>query len=94
MEEHMTPFISSLRHSNGPASKQAVSYLMWLCSEPYIHSMQAGLIMESMQRSTASSLLQARIRHCQLRWQAGLQQYAQVVPSASSRLMMRVDLEG
>lgn len=35
--------------------------------------------MESVQRSTASSLLQARIRHCQLRWQAGLQQYVQAV---------------
>ena len=35
--------------------------------------------MESVQRSTASSLLQSRIRHCQLRWQAGLQQYVQDV---------------
>lgn len=52
---------------------------MWFCSEPYIHSMQAGLIMESVLRSAAPSLLQARIRHCQLRWQAGLQQYVQAV---------------
>ena len=52
---------------------------MWLCSEPYIHSMQAGIIMESVQRSAASALLQARIRQCQLRWQAGLQQYVQAV---------------
>lgn len=35
--------------------------------------------MESVLRSAASSLLQARIRHCQMRWQAGLQQYVQVV---------------
>ena len=79
MEEHMTTLISSLRLSNGPASKQATSYLMWFFSESYIHSMQAGLIMESVQRRTASSLLQARIRHCQLRCQAGLQQYVQAV---------------
>ncbi len=35
--------------------------------------------MESVLRSAASSLLQARIRLCQLRWQAGLQWYAQAV---------------
>ena len=93
MEEHMTSLISSLRRSNGPASKQAVSYLMWFCSEPYIHSMQAGLIMESVLRSAASSLLQAGIRHCQLRRQACNSTF-RPCSSASSRLMMRLDLEG
>ena len=99
----MTPLISSLRRSNGPASKQATSYLMWFCSEPYIRSMQAGLIMESMQRSAVqcstvqcSTILTAgkdKALSDALAGRKACNSTLRLCSPESSRLMMRLDLE-